>query len=678
MMKKHRLPDNTEWKKIVDDAFSSDEIHTFSENYNMKKQALRKGTIMKRNNILMNLTVAAAAFAVVAFPTGIYLTTRTAETNPATELPAEEETSKLVSQVAEKENDTIYNIEYGWLPEDFEYNNEESYAYFTNAGNEKIFMITSFMKNLSGFTNANNEKIFMIASYMKILSGDETVKDSSFTLRDEYQLDDRTIEIRYNDSYVENSADTDTKNYGRVATIYFKDTPYELELLVTDDITKDDFKKILENVKLVESDTETADIYTGEQIEATEVTFEITDGEDDGQVNEAVHQFSEDTDYDTIYDVAYCWLPEGLEYQGQDSPYGGKFHNWTTNDGMTPAFTKVQKGVTYYEDTGNPEIKTTRNEWLLDGKTVAMYYRDSYNPDNPELNFGRIAFIYFDNTPYVLQLYVTDGISEEDFRKIIDNVKLVPSEGETASIYTAEAEKMLQEYRSGLTENTEFTSGSYERLGTPADSVPVVQVGEPVQEIYPDAWGEVSATVTGVRFDNDFNGLTTDGIGWEADYSEYLNEDGTLAENVRKWLKYENNSQTEFETETVPVSVMTVNITYTNNGTTPTGLGGYCVCPTLQAQCDGYFFRQSIFDIIKKETEISTYNIDCIDTLRPLTADDMHFSFSCPNQESKNNIHLEAGESTEVTLAFIVEDKHRDNLYLSMNSNGFVDLSNLE
>ena len=83
-MKKH-IPDSTEWKKIVDEAFSSDETHTFSENYNMKKQALQKGTVMKKNNILMNLTVAAAAF-----PTGIYLATRTSETTPAAELPADE------------------------------------------------------------------------------------------------------------------------------------------------------------------------------------------------------------------------------------------------------------------------------------------------------------------------------------------------------------------------------------------------------------------------------------------------------------------------------------------------------------------------------------------------------------------------------------------------------------
>lgn len=511
-MKKH-IPDSTEWKKIVDEAFSSDETHTFSENYNMNKQALQKGTVMKKNNILMNLTVAAAAFAVVAFPTGIYLATRTSETTPAAELPADEV---------------------------------------------------------------------------------ETTSEDEVTIADE---------------------------------------------------TSEEFIS---------------------QVSDTEVT--ITDGKEDGQVNEKIHQFTEDNiDYDTIYDLEYGWLPEGLEFQDQDSPYGRKFHNWTTEDGMTPIFTKVMEGVTYIEDTGNPEIATTKDEWLLDGKTVSMYYRSTYIPDNPEYNFGRIAFIYFDNTPYVLQLYVTDGISEEDFKKIIDNVHLVPAEEETAGIYTPPENEQ---------ENTEFTVGSYEKSGTPADSVPIVQIGEPVQERYPEGWGEVSATVTDVHFSDNLDGIITDGIGWEADYSEYLNEDGTLVENVRKWIMFKNGTETEFKTETVPISIMTVNITYTNNGTTPSD---YCVCPTLQTEYDGYFFKPSIYNKMQMKAKEQSHNsYGYSDTFHSLETDDMHFSFSCTNQSSKNNIHLDAGESTEVTLAYIVEDKHRDNLYLSLNDNGFVDLSNIE
>lgn len=515
-MKKNGLPDNDEWKNIVDEAFSSDETHVFSENYKMKKQSMRKGIIMKRNNWLMNLTVAAAALAVVAFPTGIYLTTRNAETQPATEVPAEE-------------------------------------------------------------TESTSE-------------GEVTVAES-------------TQEIQ---------------------------------------------------AEAVVSDNE------------TEVT--LSDGVDDGVVNEETYEYTEedtDIDYNTIYDVEYGWLPEGLEYQGQDSPYGGKFHNFTTDDGMTPAFAKVPEGVTYIEDTGNPDIETTKDEWLLDGKTVSIYYRSDYIPDNPEYNFGRIAFIYFDNTPYVLQLYVTDGISEEDFKKIIDNVKLVPSDNEVAYYWKPEDEQ------EGIT----FSVGSYESLGIPMADSKIVQVGEETYEKNPDVWGNISAKVTGVRFDNNFNGLTNDGIGLVADYNGFLDEDGKLIENVRTWYKNDGTKET-LSTETVPVSVMTVSVTYTNNGDTPSD--DYCVCPTLQTIYDGYYFRPHIYNLMEASAKLEESMVDYTDTYRYLETDDMHFSFSSPNQTSKNNIHLEPGESAEVTLAYIVEDKFRDNLYLSLNDNGYVELSNLK
>ncbi len=521
-MKNMKLPNSDEWEKIIDDAFSSDELHTFSESYNMKKHSMhsvRKGITMKKNNLIMNLTVAAAALTVVAVPTAVYIGSNANHTPTATEV------------------------------------------------------------------------------------SDETQTDVSSEVPEITSSDEVTLAENTDEEFVTENA---------------------------------------------------------------EVT--VTDGEDDGQVNEETHNFTEENiDFDTIYDVEYGWLPEGLEYQEDDSPYGRKFHNWTTEDGMTPIFTKVMESVTYTEDTGNPEIATTKDEWLLDGKTVSMYYRSTYIPDNPEYNFGRIAFIYFDNTPYVLQLYVTDGISEEDFRKIIDNVKLVPSDTETAYIYTPSQNEQ---------ENTDFTVGSYENMGISVEDSTIAQVGEKVYEKNPDIWGNVSAKVTGVRFDNDFNGLTTDGIGLDADYSEYLNEDGTLVENVRKWIEFENGTEIEHGTETVPISVMTVNITYTNNGKEP--VDDYCICPTLQTKYDGYFFKQRICDIVKTESELETNGMDCIDTFRHLTADDIHFSFSCPNQSDKNNIHLDGGESTEVTLAFIVEDNLRDNLYLSMNDNGYVDLSNIE
>ncbi|MCM1506800.1 MAG: hypothetical protein NC177_06650 [Ruminococcus flavefaciens] len=641
-MKKYKLPDRDEWDKIVDEAFSSDDMHVFSENYRIKKQSMRKGITMKKNNLIMNLTVTAAALAVVAFPTGIYLTTRTAETTPATEVSSDENTEMSAEAM---NNETFYALEMGWLPEGFEKleENEEGICYGKSGGEAEITVL--FLKNVSYTPIAFNPDNNIVNTVEAGIS------------------DGRSFVINYNDSYDEELADPNV--IGRRAMVAFDGTNYLARLIVTDSISKDDLKKIINEMKLIPSDTETAKDYHPSNLTAVEVS----NGIEDGEINEETHVFTEDnTDYNTIYDVEYGWLPEGIEYQGEDSPYGNKFHNWTTSDGMTLVFCKVPEGTEYYEDTGNPDIETTKTEFHIDGKNVSMYYRSTYNPDNPELNFGRIAFIYFDNTPYVLQLYVTDGISEEDFSRIIENLKLVPSDTETAQIYQQESGNENES-------NVSFDTGSYERLGTSVDEAEIVQVGDEIYEKYPDSWGNVTAKVTGVRFDNDFNGLTNDSIGLLADYNGYLDDDNRLIENVRTW--YTNADKNEvFETQTVPVSVMTVVVTYTNNGDTP--INDYCVCPDLQTICEGYFFKPSIYNKIEMQNKSQKNSVDYDDTFIHLESDNMCFSFSSPNQSSKNNIDLAPRETAEVTLAYIVEDKLRDNLYLSMNENGFVNLSGLE
>lgn len=630
-MKNMKLPDNDEWKKIVDDAFSSDEFHVFSENYNMKKhsmQSVRKGITMKKNNLIMNLTVAAAALTVVAVPTVIYLGSNT--TQQYAQVSDEEETSKLASQVEEKENDTIYNIEFGWLPEDFEYNNEESYTYFTNAGNEKIFMIASFIKNLSG---------------------EKTENGKALTVRDEYDTDDKTIDIRYSDNYVENSTNKDCTNYGRVATIYFKDTPYELELLVTDDITKDDFRKIIENVRLVPSDTEIADIYTGEQVTDTEVT--ITDGEDDGQVNEETHTFTEENiDFDTIYNVEYGWLPEGLEYN-EDGPYAYKFKN-VNNDrsGMTPSFTKFPDGVKV------PHIvnccKDTE-EYKGDGKTVTISYRDNYEEDADNYNFGRVAYISFDNTPYTLSLWVTDDITKADLRKIIDNVKLVPSDTETASIYTPYEEENYIENEAGL-----------------SDTQKVYHIGEDIN-ISNDGYNHnITIKVNDVSFDTVFGdknpqgslGMTSD-LYALLDYADCIDENGNLTDNVRKYIQYSNGSDVEYQEteETIPTQIMTVSMTYTNTGDTTienifnADNGFY-----LYTKRDDRLYGMHTVNMLDHFNTDDSESFNYKDTFDVLKADD--FSEFIYYTQEKNV--LAPNESAEVKIAFAVEDEFMDNVYLDL------------
>ncbi|MDE6092849.1 MAG: hypothetical protein K2G14_07115 [Ruminococcus sp.] len=404
------------------------------------------------------------------------------------------------------------------------------------------------------------------------------------------------------------------------------------------------------------------------QVSDTEVT--ITDGEDDGQVNEEIHQFTEDENYnDTIYALEYGWLPEDFEYNDEGTTYGGIFYNSTAEDGMTPMFIKIPKGVTYYEDTGNPEIATTKDEWLLDGKTVSMYYRSTYIPNNPKCNFGRIAFIYFDNTPYVLQLYVSDGISEEDFRKIIDNVKLVPSEKETAFLYIP-----LQEEDINTSDNESGLSGNQK----------VYQIGDDINIENDGDNHNISVKVDGVRFDKDFNTTAQDGLKYELynclNDKGLLDENGQLIDRVRYGVKYCNSVDSDYEeleSETVPTSIMTAVLTYTNTGdTTIDNLINYDTRFYILTKRNDRFYHTpmaNLFDIfgVYEDSDVSYH--DNFDFFLKTEYGDCVFIKSANGFEN-----IAPNESVQVVIALAVEDKFRDSLYLCMNENGFVDLSDIE
>ena len=48
-MKNKNFPSGQDWDKIVDDAFRSNDVHTFSDNYLQRKASLQKGFVMKKN-----------------------------------------------------------------------------------------------------------------------------------------------------------------------------------------------------------------------------------------------------------------------------------------------------------------------------------------------------------------------------------------------------------------------------------------------------------------------------------------------------------------------------------------------------------------------------------------------------------------------------------------------------
>lgn len=72
-MKNNKLPNKKEWNNIINEAFSSDSEHRFSERYIQKKEKIKGGLIMKKltfkpEKLFIRLTTA-AVLAAVAIPT---------------------------------------------------------------------------------------------------------------------------------------------------------------------------------------------------------------------------------------------------------------------------------------------------------------------------------------------------------------------------------------------------------------------------------------------------------------------------------------------------------------------------------------------------------------------------------------------------------------------------------
>ncbi|MDD6430823.1 MAG: hypothetical protein PUF96_06455, partial [Ruminococcus sp.] len=171
----------------------------------------------------------------------------------------------------------------------------------------------------------------------------------------------------------------------------------------------------------------------------------------------------------------------------------------------------------------------------------------------------------------------------------------------------------------------------------------------------------VSLKLDALSTQNTFAGISTDSIGLDCDYSRYQNADGTIADNTRTWYSYGDGVNTldeAIKTETIPQTILTFQLTYTNNGTEAVET---CVCPQLfRMQADGTFPAYTA----EAEPE---YSVDSCD----LNLTGEFFSFASSGSHSKNNVLLQPGETQTVTVAFLVDADQLDELYLVPAPHGY-------
>lgn len=370
-----------------------------------------------------------------------------------------------------------------------------------------------------------------------------------------------------------------------------------------------------------------------------------------------------------IYELGY--IPEGFVFGDENSTHAGKYKNYETDGGITTTFVRLPADGK--EHKINLRFSENCENYESDGKTAMINYRVGYSAggDKNGNQYGREVWISFNDTRYVLVLYVTNDISQDELYKIIDNISLKPTD-----------EKRFGEYI-WWEDPANYSSGSGKKKTevnphhiVDPDDENFLKIGETGD--YNSDTLNCSFTINSAEFTDSFDGINTDGCGWEADYSAYMDENGNLLPNTRTWYTVGDGIYTldeDIMSYDMPYHILKMNVTITNNADE---YREFCICPNIVS-----FTSDSVPEYIEEDLNIPSgyedMDIEFYDSLDRIRAkkyidfvgghffsfdtDDAHMGF-------KNYVNLEAGESADFEIRFVCSENRLGNLYVSFYTTG--------
>lgn len=354
------------------------------------------------------------------------------------------------------------------------------------------------------------------------------------------------------------------------------------------------------------------------------------------------------------YDVEYTWLPDGAyddsERIGKHAfatAAGGTFDScYFRVDADTPMKEKVG-GIVQLDDVSNEE------------KTAYIFHRQNkdYSGLEDTNNFGRVSWIQFTNTNFVVELFATDDISDDDLKSIIDGMKLIPSDTTTVGTW------FQREESSGGSSDI----GS-DTTGKSIDDYNIVSIGDTVSD--ENGFGHsVEITVNDAWVQDDFDGITTDGCGWGADYSEYLADDGKIYETYQYGTLGDGiNTLDEItDTETVQKKVIVLDLTYKN-------VGDEDICEDIENCKVSYniFPRLLIAPEWDCNWRVKCHKGDAVLMNHSKIASEDFLSLESDNKSGKNGINIPAGGETHVRVSLIANADDLDDLYVDFTGHTAV------
>ena len=269
-MKNRKLPTSKQFDRIVENAFSSDVKHNFSVDYEIRKEAIQRGTSMKKRNRTIqwkSIGITAAAAAIVAVvPSSIFLMSRnSSQLGPAAQVEEKSEVSQTAEPLTESATESKNTVPEGKVISDHIIQTNQ-YSYYVTY-NPQIDENRSYHQQQlnyipDDFTEINEPNMKpgyyspdggIFESFLYYIPNEVNFAEEvlNVTSVEEYTVDEKEVILLTRGDSLD---DGDINHFGRTGYVFFNGTRNYIEFYATDDISDKALENIIAGMSLAPAD----------------------------------------------------------------------------------------------------------------------------------------------------------------------------------------------------------------------------------------------------------------------------------------------------------------------------------------------------------------------------------------------------------------------------------------
>ncbi|MBR0484717.1 MAG: hypothetical protein IJJ69_08090 [Oscillospiraceae bacterium] len=547
------------------------------------------------------------------------------ETITETELPADEygisveQDGDIVRlSIPVQENDTLYEVKFGYVPDGLEYREDGPYAL-----------------KYHNYENENDEHA-ITPSFCRVADPSEPYTAEYDTV---YEVDKFKTSSGNSAVFLKKSRGWD------MLFVQFEGTPY-IEACFINGFSYEEMHQFADEMYLEETDKEIGSLWKGEPDDSDNFNYDV------------IFQCEEGSDSMGDYKLAFGWTPEDLNYQ-TDNIGEGAWNEICIAGENTEDTINTRRSVGYVlyrvEDVSQPflwpefDVANATNMETDSGNEAVICTFDSSSAVDARI------YVHFKDTPYIAEL-VTRKLSEKEYLRLVNSLYLTESDEQYYTIYQAQ----------------EGTDDSILTGFCNPEQMNRIHVGDSVTA---DNTSDIQLTVNSATLQKDFTGITTDCTGDKTaeNYSKYLDTNGLLIAHRTEYATDENELENEIiREEDIQQYILKLDVTLTRNDENP----------EKEWYDNGLCFQAGVFSIEDDNSvRCSLYNIGHGTEIihSPNLNSESFFAFYTPHEHEKNGIYdLQPHESADVTLYYAVDADQIGNLYISLFDGGIVTCSYID